>query len=187
MKAYELSRCKSAWLPSSLRCSASWYRPKFSPLLNRGTCKEVLGFFHAKGNCKVTSSSANTASSCRLPPFYAGAVDTMKTKDDASMYNWCTYLKSQLPYLVTIPVYFIIAHLLFCISLRLAIANLNKTFILLVCTKFFRMSSIKKCWYVQTGDSAEDVFIWKESISNKMKEVNILKICWASLENMFQA
>lgn len=39
------------------------------------------------------------------------------------------YLKSQLPYLVTIPVYFIIAHLLFCISLRLAIANLNKTFI----------------------------------------------------------
>lgn len=100
----------------------------------------------------------------------------MKTKDDASMCNWCTYLKSQLPYLVTIPVYFIIAHLLFfCISLRLAIANLNKTFILLVCTKFFRMPSIKKCWRVQTGDSAEDAFIWKQSISIKMKEVNIFK------------
>lgn len=125
--------------------------------------KRSVGFFHAKGNWKVTSSSANVASSCGLPPFYAGAVDTTKTKDDASVCNWCMYLKSQLPYLVTIPVYFIIAHLLFfCISLKLAIANLNKTFILLVCTKFFRMPSIIKCWCVQTGNSAEDAFIWKE-------------------------
>lgn len=117
-----------------------------------------MGFFHAKGNCKVTSSSANTASSCRLLPFYAGAVDTMRTRDDASMYNGWMYLKSQPPYLVTTAVYFIIVHLLFCISLRLAIANLNKTFVLVVCTKFFRMSSIKN-GDVQTGDSAEEAFI----------------------------
>lgn len=147
--------------------------------------KRGVGFFHAKSNCKVTSLSANIASSCGLLPFYAGAVNTMKTKDDASMCNWCIYLKSQLPYLVTIPVYFIIAHLLFCISLRLAIANLNKTFILLVCTKFFRMSSIKKSWCVQTGDRKG--IIWQESISIKMKKVNTFKNHWASLENVFQA
>lgn len=69
----------------------------------------------------------------------------------------------------------LLIYFFFCISLRLAIANLNKTFILLVCTKFFRMPSIKKCWRVQTGDSAEDAFIWKQSISIKMKEVNIFK------------
>lgn len=143
MKVCELSWCRSAWLHRLSGCSASWHRPKFSPLFKRGTCKERCWVFSmvGRGNCKVTSSSANIAPSRRLPPFYAGAVVTMKTKDDARLYNQCTYLKSRHPYLVTIPVYFIIAHLFF--SLRLAIANLNKTFILLVCTKFFRLSSIK--------------------------------------------
>lgn len=44
--------------------------------------KRGVGFFHAKSNCKVTSLSANTASSCGLLPFYA--VNIIKTKDDAS-------------------------------------------------------------------------------------------------------